>query len=133
MMKLYEMMMLPLVWEARRRCVEFWVRMMRMEEKKIVRSRMVALEAWECKNKVNWVEDLKDSLEKFGWSSGVVEKLEGVSLGEVGYMLRDCAWCEVKKAWIMEAEGRSKLEMARNLMEGGCSLRCVQVARKELI
>ena len=33
----YEMMMLPLVWEARRRCVEFWVRMMRMEEKRIHR------------------------------------------------------------------------------------------------
>ena len=42
----YEMMMLPLVWEVRRRCVEFLVRMMRMEEKRIVR--MVAQEAWEC-------------------------------------------------------------------------------------
>ena len=62
------MMMLPLVWEARRRCVEFWVRMMRMEEKRIVR--MVALEAWEYQSKVKWLEDLKDSLEKFGWSSG---------------------------------------------------------------
>ena len=81
MMKLIEMMMLPLVWEARRRCVEFWVRMMRMEEKKIVRSRMVALEAWECKSKVNWVEDLKDSLEKLGWSSGVVEKLRRCFIG----------------------------------------------------
>ena len=30
------------------------------------------------------MEDFKDSLEKFGWSRGVVEKLEGVSLGEVG-------------------------------------------------
>ena len=59
----YEVMMLPLVWEARR-CVGFWVRMMRMEEKRIVR--MVALEAWECQNMVNWAEDLKDSMEKFG-------------------------------------------------------------------
>ena len=39
-----------------------------MEEKRIVR--MVALEAWECQRKVKWVEELKDSLEKFGWSSG---------------------------------------------------------------
>ena len=60
----YEMMMLPLVWEARKRCVEFWMRMMRMEGKRIVR--MVALEAWECQSKVKWVEDLRDSLEKFG-------------------------------------------------------------------
>ena len=122
----YEVMMLPLVWEARR-CVGFWVRMMRMEEKRIVR--MVALEAWECQNKVKWVED---TLEMFRWSSGVVEKLEGVSLGEVGYMLRDCAWPEVKKAWMMEAEGKPKLGMVKNLIEGGCRARCVQVARKEL-
>ena len=27
-----------------------------------------------------------------------MEKLEGVSLGAVGYMLRDCAWREVQKA-----------------------------------
>ena len=36
----------------------------------------------------------------------MVEKLRGVSLGEVGYMLRDCAWREIKKAWMMKAEGR---------------------------
>ena len=27
-----------------------------------------------------------------------VEKLEEISLGKVGYMLRDCAWTEVNKA-----------------------------------
>ena len=50
----------------------------------------------------------------------------------MGYMLRDCAWREVKKAWMMEAEGRSKLGMVKNLMEGGSRVRCVQVVRKEL-
>ena len=39
----YEMMTLPLVRQARKRCIEIWVR---MEEKWIVR--MVALEVWEC-------------------------------------------------------------------------------------
>ena len=33
---------------------------------------------------------------------------------------------------MMEAEERSKLGMVKNLMEGGCSARCVQVARKKL-
>ena len=75
-----------------------------------------------------------DSLEKFGWSSGMVEKLEDVSLGKVGYMFRDCAWPEVNKAWMMEADERSKLGMVKNLMEGarGCRARCVQMARKQL-
>ena len=30
------------------------------------------------------------------------EKL-GVLLGKAGYMLRDCAWHEVKNTWMMEA------------------------------
>ena len=38
------------------------------------------------------------------WSSGAVEKLEGVSLGEVGHVLKDCAWREVKKAWMMKGQ-----------------------------
>ena len=43
--------------------------------------------------------------------SKVVEKLVGVSLSEVEYMLRDCTLHEVKNAWVMKAERRSKLEM----------------------
>ena len=42
------------------------------------------------------------------------------------------AWREVKKAWMVEAEERSKFGMVKNLMEGGCRTRCVQVMRKEL-
>ena len=33
---------------------------------------------------------------------------------------------------MMEAERRSKLGMVKNLVEGGCRARCVQVARNEL-
>ena len=43
--------------------------------------------------------------------SKVVEKLVGVSLSEVEYVLRDCALCEVKNAWMMKVESRSKLGM----------------------
>ena len=53
----YKMMILPLVWEARRRCIEFWVKIMRMDDKRMIR--MVALVAWESQSKVKWVEDLK--------------------------------------------------------------------------
>ena len=47
----------------------------------------------------------------------MVEKLEGVSLGGVGHMLRD--WCEVKRAKMMVAEGRSKFEMV-DVEQGVC-------------
>ena len=43
--------------------------------------------------------------------SKVVEKLVGVSLSEVEYVLRNCALCGVKNAWMMNAERRSKLGM----------------------
>jgi len=46
--------------------------------------------------------------------------------------LRSCRWREVKQAWTMEAEVRSKLGIVKNLIEGGRRARCVQVARKEL-
>ena len=68
--------MLPLVWEAKIRCMKFWVKVLKMEGKKVIR--MVALEVWEDHGEVKWLEDLRCSLEKFGWSSEVV-KLEGVS------------------------------------------------------
>ena len=48
----------------------------------------------------------------------MVEKLEGVSLGEVSYMLRDYALHEVKKAWMMQAEERSSFKIVKNLTEG---------------
>ena len=38
-----------------------------------------------------------------------VEKLVGVSLSEVEYVLRDCTLCEVKNTCMMKAERRSKL------------------------
>ena len=91
----YEMMILPLVWEARRRCIEFWVSIMRMDDKRMIR--MVALVAWESQSKVRWVEDLKCSLNMYGWTDEVEKKLKGLSVSEVGQLLRDCAWREVKK------------------------------------
>ena len=50
------------------------------------------------------MEDLKCSLEKFGWTNEVVEELEGPTVSEVGQMLKDCAWRVVKKVWMSEAQ-----------------------------
>ena len=43
--------------------------------------------------------------------SKVVEKLVGVSLSEVEYVLRECALCEVNNTWMMKAKRRSKFGM----------------------
>ena len=55
-----------------------------------------------------------------------------MSLSEVEYVLRDCALHEVKNAWMMNAERRSKLGMVQNLMEGRGGVRGVHMARKGL-
>ena len=62
----------------------------------------------------------------------MVDRLDGVALGEVGCMLRDCEWHEVKKAWMMETEGSSKLRIVKNLMEAWCRAWRVQVTTKKL-
>ena len=50
------MMMLPLIWEARRRCIEVWLKVMGTDDRRLIQ--LVALEAQEPRNKVKWWEDL---------------------------------------------------------------------------
>ena len=47
-----EMGLLPLKWEAKKRCIEFWHKVMTMV-------RRVATEALSLKGKVNWQENLE--------------------------------------------------------------------------
>ena len=68
---------------------------------------MVALGVWEDHDEVKWLEDLRCSWEKFGWSSEMVEKLyTWLSGNEVKRMLRVCAWHEVKEVWMAETQER---------------------------
>ena len=41
---LYELNMMPLRWEGMRRCIEFWVMVMRLNDEKLLK--VVMLEAW---------------------------------------------------------------------------------------
>ena len=112
--------MLSLIWEARRRCIEFWLKIMGMDDTRLIR--LVALEAQEPQNNVKWWEDLKCGLEKVGWTSEVAEKLKGVvSWSEVSQMLKACALREVRKEWLSEAKERSKLGCYRCLWEDSVS------------
>ena len=53
----YEMNMMPLKWEGMKRCIEFWVTVMRMNEDRLLK--VVMLEALERGSKVKWVQNLK--------------------------------------------------------------------------
>ena len=85
----YEMNMMPLKWEGMKRCIEFWVTVMRMNEDRLLK--VVMLEALERGSKVKWVQNLKQSLEMFGWGAICVEDLRGLSMGEVRKVLMDVA------------------------------------------
>ena len=52
----FDMQMVPLRFEAKR-CIEFWVKVMRVEGNRLVR--MVMLEAMGLSGKVKWIEKLK--------------------------------------------------------------------------
>ena len=105
----FEMQMVSLRFEAKKRCIEFWVKMLRMEGKRLVR--MVMLEAMGLRGKVKWIENLKQSLEEIGWMGVGMEELGRLSNDEVVKMLRDCVWRAVKESWAVQAEQHSKLKL----------------------
>ena len=90
------MQMVLLRFEAKKRCIEFWVKILRMEGNRLVR--MVMLEAMGLRGKVKWIENLKQSLEEIGWMGVGMEELGRLSNGEVVQMLRDCVWRAVKES-----------------------------------
>ena len=63
----------------------------------------------------------------------MAEKLKGVVSGsEVSQMSKDCAWREVRKEWLSEANERSKLGVLQVLMGREYKSRCVQIGRESL-
>lgn len=52
----YGMMMLPLEWTAKRRCIEFWMKVLRMHARRVVK---LTLETLESRGKVKWLEDVQ--------------------------------------------------------------------------
>ena len=80
--------LLPLKWEAKTRCIEFWHKVM-MGEERLVKG--VAMEALSLKVKVKWWENLEQCLADFEWDDVRLDSLKGMSNAEVKYMLKNCA------------------------------------------
>ena len=74
------------------------------------------MESMEMAGKIRWLKDLERGLEGFGWRGVEVQGLGRLSMTEIGHMLRDIAWREVKMEWEAEAWERSKLEVMRGLL-----------------
>ena len=115
-----EMRLMPVIWEAKRRRIEFWLKVLRMGDDRLVK--WVVVEAGEMSRKIGWQKDLEQGLEEFGWRG-----LGRMSLMEIGHMLRDIAWREVKKGWEADAQERSKLKVLQGLLASGGKARCMDV------
>ena len=111
----------------KKRCIEFWVKVMRIEGNRLVR--MVMLEAMGLRGKVKWIEKLKQSLEEIGWMGVGMEELGKLSNGEVLQMLRACVWRAVKESWVVQAEQHSKLKVVE-LRKIQCEATCIDVESK---
>ncbi len=88
----YELNMMPLRWEGRKRCIEFWIKVMRMDKERLMK--VVMLEALEMGGKVKWVQNLEENMRMFGFCGMSSEALEGLSMGEVKKVLTEVAWKE---------------------------------------
>ena len=116
----YEMMMLPLIWEVRRRCIKFWLKVIGMDDRRLIW--LVALEAQEPRNKVKWWKDLKCGLEKIGWTSEEAEKLNGVVSGsKVSQMLKDLRGGKYEKSGYQKQMKAQSWGCYRCLWEEGVS------------
>ena len=127
---LFEMKMLPLKWEARSRCIDFWLKVLRMGDNRLIRS--VMLEAMEMRDKVKWLRDLEQSLGELGWKGVSVVDMRRLSSGVIRQMLRVSAWRMVREAWDAEIQELSKLGVVKGLLECGCQSRCVDVGSKRI-
>ena len=125
---LFELNTLPLKWEGMKRCIEFWVKVMRMGEDRLLKQ--VMMQVMELGDGVQWRQDLEKSLRMFGWEGLRAEGLNSLSMSEVRQMLRDVAWREAMDSWKEEARSHSKLAEVKKLIEKGYEARCVEVKCK---
>ena len=91
---LVEMEVLPLEWVAKLKCVEFWYRVMKLGDERLVKH--VAVEAWKQRDWMNWMKDLRQSIREMGWGEVMLEDVEKLSNFQLKEMLKSCAWREVR-------------------------------------
>ena len=72
-----------------KRCIEFWVKVMRMGEDRLLKQ--VMMQAMELGDGVWWRQDLEIRLRMFGLEGLRTEGLNSLSMSEVRQMLRDVA------------------------------------------
>ena len=125
-----EMGLLPGVWEARVRCVQFWYKilMSNVYEGRLLRK--VALRAVDL-GKGCWIRSISKCVGKFGWQDVSDEMIRELSQTEVNDMLLSVAWRNVREEWKKEMHEKPKLSMMEQISECGIESSCAVLKSKD--
>ena len=124
---LVEMGVLPLEWVAKLKCVEFWYRVRKLGDERLVK--LMTVEAWK-QREMKWMKDLRQSIREMGWGEVKLEDLEKLSNFQLKEMLKTCAWREV--SWEQEMSEKLKLEVLSVIVDKDCKGRSAQIESKEV-
>ena len=124
-----ELESLPVVWEARVRCMQFWYKVLtsKIYEGRLLRK--VVLQAVEC-GRGSWMRSIGRYIGRFGWqdmSGGVVRELPEA---KVKCMLLSVAWRNVKDEWRKEVHKKPKLSMMKLIGEREVEYTCALLKSK---
>ena len=111
----YKLNMMLLRWEGMKRCVEFWIKVMRIDEERLMK--VVMLKALEMEVKVDRMgTEFGGKFEDvwMGWNEfrGIGRFVDG----EVKKALTEVAWRGVRGVWRQEAQKHPKLDLTGRLM-----------------
>ena len=111
---LAEMGDLPVRWQAKLRCVLFWVRVLSSEAYDGRLIRRVATEAVKF-GRGSWLRKISMCCKEFGWQEIEMKDVRGLSNTEVKEMLESIAWRKTREEWGREMEMKPKLTMLRRI------------------
>ena len=126
---LFEMRTLPVVWEAKIRCVRFWLKVLTSEMYEGRLLRKLARQAVEC-GKGAWVKNMAKCCVEFGWQGMEADAIKDLSELEIRDMLSSIAWRKVGNMWKKEMEERPKLGMLNEIAALEYESSCAVVERK---
>ena len=95
---------LPVVWEAKMRCVKFWLKVVtsRLYEGRILKK--IARQAVECGKGV-WIGNMAKCVGDFGWQSVGGDAIADLTDSEIGAMLSSAACMEEGEEYADEGSG----------------------------
>ena len=127
----FEMQMLLWVWEAKMRCVRFWLKVLGAKEYEGKLLKRIVRQAVEC-GKGGWVKNMARCTDDFGWSGVGADAERSLSESDIREMLTSSAWMNVMSVMNKDMEEKPKLCVLKEIADLKLETRCAMVKRKEI-